>query len=397
VAILENPASSTTLPREFYCEGPLFESEVDRLWYRQWLYLAHACEVPRPGDYVVRDVLGESVLVVRTADEQIRAMLNVCRHRGSRVVDDTCGHATRFKCPYHQWTYGLDGSLLGAPEMRGGNGIDFAELGLYTLPVDTWRGVVFGCLGTTPPSPISAEIEALCPTLAMYRPERLKKVAAKTYDATCNWKVLLENYLECYHCAGSHPEYCLTARIDLDDDPSFVASFTQNPYWALDLPLREGAKTASMDNDFCCRIPLVGRGDAEKATGCAVSFSVQPCFTALLFYADYAMVHEIRPVSATTTQFHIHWFLNEEAGPNDYDLSDLTHVWDQTTLQDVELVERAQLGLRSRRYSPGPLNIVREPAIRAALGTYLDMMGDDDIVRDLMEPTGGVPSSSSAR
>ena len=137
MTVLQEPASFTTLPRELYLDDPgLFESEARRIWYRQWLYLAHSSEIPEPGDYVVRERLGESVIVVRTPDGGVAALLNVCRHRGARIVDAPCGRLKRIVCPYHQWTYDLDGRLAGAPSMPDGE-IDYESLGLYRLPVES--------------------------------------------------------------------------------------------------------------------------------------------------------------------------------------------------------------------------------------------------------------------
>lgn len=393
MAVAERPTWSSTLPRGFYGDDPsLFEAEARRIWYRQWLYLAHTSEIPSVGDYVVRNVLGESVLLVRTSDTDFTAVMNVCRHRGSRIVDDTCGHARRFTCPYHQWTYGLDGRLIGAPSMRREESVDFGELGLYRVPLDGWGGFLFGCLGTDPPPAMAPEIQSLCPELGVYRPEKMQKVHSRTYDAACNWKVLLENYLECYHCRGSHPEYCLTAQLGLDREATYGASYTRHPYWGVDMPLQSDAKTASMDRDFCCRKPLVEQRDIASSIGRSRGFVIQPAFTVIYFYVDYAMVHEIRPVSPTQTQFHIHWFLSGDAEPSDYELDNLVHVWDRTTVQDVELVERTQMGLRSRRYAPGPLNTTEEPGIRASLDTYLDIMIDDDVVTAMMQAAGLEPN-----
>lgn len=381
---LKNPASFTALPREFYLDnGLLFEAEMSRVWNRQWLYFGHASEIPNPGDYVVRNRLGESVIVIRTSDGEIAAMLNVCRHRGARIVDSACGHLKRVVCPYHQWTYELDGSLRAAPSMPDGEAIDYQALGLYRLPLEVWGGFVFGCLGDTAPLPQTPEIGKLAPRLSGYAPERMRSVESRTYDCNANWKVMLENYLECYHCAGSHPEFCITAdpRIRASDEFNEQA-FHDHPYWGMDVAMRKGSKSASLTGEYVCRVPL-GDGDGFSV-GRSCSFGGWSAGAVLYFYADYAMVHEIQPVSAVKTQFQLTWFVSEDAQDSDFDLDDLVHVWDMTTRQDVELIERTQDGMKSRRYTPGPLSISHEPFIRSSLNTYLAIMDGEPVVDQLL-------------
>jgi phenylpropionate dioxygenase-like ring-hydroxylating dioxygenase large terminal subunit len=385
MAVRESASSFSTLPRAFYLDDPaLLEAEIDRIWSREWLYVAHESEIPASGDFVVRTIIGESVIVVRNADGGVSAVLNVCRHRGARIVDAPSGSAKRFTCPYHQWTYDLDGTLRGAPSMPNSESVNYGELGLYRVQVEVWRGLVFVCLGDEAPPSIGDEIESLSPGLAAYRPERLRKVAMKTYACAANWKVMLENYLECYHCSGSHPEFCVTADLRIRSDSEYVEeAYRESPYWGLDIPLRRDTKTASMSGDYVSS-PLLVSAESDTASGHSRGFVIQPAFTVLYFYADYAMVHEIRPVSPTETHFHLHWFVSEDADDAELDIDTLTHVWDMTTRQDVELIERTQDGLKSRRYAPGPLSARQEPGIRAALSTYLGIMSGNAVVERML-------------
>jgi phenylpropionate dioxygenase-like ring-hydroxylating dioxygenase large terminal subunit len=388
MAVVQDPAAFTTLPREFYLEGPLFEAEAARIWYDHWLYLAHVSELAEPGDFVVRELLGgESVLVTRTADGEIAAMLNVCRHRGARMIDDRCGTLKRVVCPYHQWTYDLDGRLVGAPSMPNSEVVDYDSLGLYRLPLEVWNGLVFGCLGEQAPAPIGPEIDRLAPRLREYEPERLRKVAAKTYACAANWKVMLENYLECYHCSASHPEFCMTADLRVRASDEYTEQALHNlPYWSTEVPLRAGMYSASRDGRAVCRVQLSG-GD-ELTAGNSRSFGDWAGATALYFYADYAMVHQIDPIGPTETRFHLTWLVHEAASDDDFDVDEMTHVWDMTTQQDVALIERTQAGLRSRRYTPGPLSLKHEPYIRSSLNTYLATMEGDELVAELLDGAG---------
>jgi glycine betaine monooxygenase A len=373
MTVLDGPTTFTTLPRAFYLDDPaLFEAEMDRIWYRQWLFLAHESDIPEPGDYLVRRLLGEGILVVRTASGEVAALLNVCRHRGARIVDEPCGRLKRLVCPYHQWTYDLDGRLVGAPSMPDGE-IDYGSLGLYRLPLESWHGFVFACLGEDPPEPLGPEIAKLVPDLHRYEPERLRRVAARTYECDANWKVMLENYLECYHCSASHPEFCKTADLRVRASSEYAAqAWNDYPYWGTDVALREGAESASLTGERVCRVPL--RGGEDFVNGRSRSFGDWAAASVLYFYADYAMAHQIIPVSPTRTRFQLTWFVDRDAGEGDFDVEDIVAVWDATTIQDVELIERAQDGLRSRRYSPGPLSAKHEPYIRSSLSTYLRLL-----------------------
>jgi phenylpropionate dioxygenase-like ring-hydroxylating dioxygenase large terminal subunit len=384
MAVRENAPLFTTLPRAFYLDDrELFEAEFERIWSREWLYIAHESEIPAVGDFVVRQVVGESVVIVRKPDGGISAVLNVCRHRGARIVDAPSGCAKRFTCPYHQWTYELDGTLRGAPSMPDSESVKYDELGLYRVHVEVWCGLVFICLGEDAPSSVGAAIDELSPALRAYGPETMRKVAMKTYECNANWKVMLENYLECYHCSGSHPEFCVTADLRIRSDSDYVdEAYREHPYWGLDIPLRRDTKTASITGDYVSAPLLVDEAN-DIATGHSRGFVIQPAFTVLYFYADYAMVHEIRPVSPTETHFHLHWFVSGTASPEGLDMDALTHVWDMTTRQDVALIERTQDGLKSRRYAPGPLSARQEPGIRAALNTYREIMRGDEVVERL--------------
>lgn len=359
----------TTLPRELYLDGSVFEDELRRIWDRRWLHLGRVSDIPEPGDYLVRDVIGESVIVTRTPTGEIVAMLNVCRHRGARILDARCGHARRLVCPYHQWTFDLDGRLVGAPSMPDGELVPYDRLGLHPVPVETWGGFIFGCVGGTAPGPLAPEIEALAPRLTEYRPEHMRRVARRSYECRANWKVMLENYMECYHCSASHPEFCRTADLRIRASDEYASqAYDEHPYWSTDVPLRVGTDSASMTGAYACRLPLAGRDDFSR--GQSRSFGDWAAACVLYFYADHALVHEIEPVSVGHTRFHLAWFVNADASEADVDLDELVHVWDATTRQDVELIERAQRGLQSRRYAPGPLSVRHEPYVHSSLNLY---------------------------
>ncbi len=188
------------------------------------------------------------------------------------------------------------------------------------------------------------------------------------YDCDANWKVMLENYMECDHCSASHPEFCRTADLRMRAGDEYAKrARDEHPYWSTDVPPLARMKTASITGDYVCRVPLAGRDDFSR--GESRSFGDWAGACVLYLYADHAMLHEIEPVSVTHTRFHLTWFVNADATDEDVDVEELVHVWDATTRQ-VELIERAQQGLRSRRYTPGPLSVRHEPYVHFSLNLY---------------------------
>jgi phenylpropionate dioxygenase-like ring-hydroxylating dioxygenase large terminal subunit len=372
--ITERPGYFTGLPREYYVSPEIFDRELDEVWARQWLYFGHLSQIPRPGDYLVRELAGESVVVVRSQDGAVGGFLNVCRHRGYRFCDRGTGHAKHFVCPYHRWSYDIDGRLLGAPTMRDGEYFDYGDWGLQRVHCELWRGFVFICLGESPPLPLLPTLEECGADLARLSLEAMKEAHAVTYEVACNWKILMENYLECYHCTANHPEFCTAADLRLIYDR--IAQSQAAPVVEITggVPSSPGHRTLSPDGQLVCTKLL--SHEAELPDGFGAGVRLQPAVSALLFHIDHGVVHEIRPLSPTRTEFINRWFVHEDAQPGrDYELSRLTAVWDITNQQDKALCERTQPGVESRRFIPGPNSVTREPSIHAALTVYRELMG----------------------
>jgi nitrite reductase/ring-hydroxylating ferredoxin subunit len=196
-----------SLPRPFYTDAQVFELDLERVFYRRWLFAGHACQVPRPCDYFTFDVGSDSLIVIRGDDGQVRALFNTCRHRGSRVCLEPAGRAAKLVCPYHQWVYERDGSLSGARWM--GDDFNRSRYPLHWAHVQVLAGLIFVCLAEEPPDfePARRAIERHA------RPHRLDRARAchvEDYAVRANWKVLFKNNRECYHCTHGHPEFCRT-------------------------------------------------------------------------------------------------------------------------------------------------------------------------------------------
>lgn len=369
----------TTLPREYYLSQEIYDREVERIFTQQWHYVAHESELPNRGDYVTVELVGESVLITRDQNLVINAMLTACRHRGHSVCNNASGNARRFVCPYHNWSYGLDGRLLKAPtldDLSVGGAIDYSELSLFPIQVEVWHGMIFVSLSKEPMEPISLTLNEIASDVIAFEPERMKKAYEDTYEVDTNWKALLENFFECYHCTANHPELCepmdLEATIALSDRPAVE-------FYAGDIPLKAGMKTLSPTGEVMSR-PLLGTLEklAEVPDAFGAGFGIQPFLTRAFFHVDHAVIHSIRPVGPGHVQWVTRWFVHEDAVEGiDYKVDELTAMWKVTNEQDIALVKEAFKGVKSQHWTPGPLSAAREPAIKSALTLYASMMEGD--------------------
>jgi Rieske 2Fe-2S family protein len=364
---------ATTLPRDYYLSEDIFQQELERVFLRQWTFLGHVSEIPRTGDFIRHDLFGESVIVVRGDAGRVFGHLNVCRHRGHHVCSAERGTARSFVCPYHQWTYGLDGALKRAPGFTDGDEMHYSEHGLQPVQVEVWNGFIFGWLDESRGPSLAKCLEHDDRDMQRLRPEELKEVHRESYTIAANWKVLLENYLECYHCHASHPELCVT--MDVEATYRSTDEDWRGQYFSGGLQLKSGTMTGSMTGELVST-PL---GDLATATALPESFStgigVLPSLSRIIAHVDHVVVHILRPLTVGEVGWQTRWYVADDAMEGkDYTITDVTEVWRRTNAEDIALCENAYRGMRSRRYVPGPLHPRREGAVRPALETYLQMM-----------------------
>ena len=335
-----------TLPRAAYVSQEFFDREREGIFFREWFCACRAEELPDRGSYVVRDVAGESVLIVRTKEGGVSAHYNLCRHRGSRLVmgDDCSGtFNTTIRCPYHSWTYELDGRLRTAPYLP--EAMDRREdFSLHAVGVSEWGGFVF--VNLTPGEAhrsLDAQLGAAKERVRRYPLAQLRTAKRLTYDVAANWKVLLENYNECYHCAGVHPELC-----------AIVPAFRQQGGGALDwergIPHREGATTFSRSGTTT-RAPFPDLDDDEK-----VRHKGELIYPNLLLSlaADHAAVFLIQPRGPEQTTVTCDFLFHpDEMTKPDFDPSDAVEFWDLVNRQDWAICENVQRGMRSRAFTRG--------------------------------------------
>ncbi len=377
------------LTREFYTDAAIFQFDLEQIFYRDWLFVAHSGELPQTGSYVTLQIGTYPIVLTRAADGVIRAFVNSCRHRGARVCPEASGTAPKLVCPYHQWTYHLDGRLFAARQM--GAGFDRSQLGLRQLHCESVAGYIFVCLAADPPDfePTRRQLEAY---LLPHRLAHARVAFESTIIEEGNWKLVWENNRECYHCAGNHPELArtypdtptVTSVSGAADDPQIVGHWSRCEAAGLPSQLQ-----LSADGQMrLARMPMLGSSESYTLTGePAVRRRLSEAIPAdlnigalLLFHypttwnhflGDHAVSFRVLPLSPTRTALTTKWLVHREAVAGvDYDLGELTRVWLATNEQDRHIVAENQIGMNCPDYRPGPLSPVTEEGVRQFVDWY---------------------------
>jgi glycine betaine catabolism A len=378
LGLIRSRKAGFSLPQPFYNDPDFFRLDLELIWSRDWLFAGHDCELPDPGNFFTLQVGDYPVVVVRDLEGNIRAFHNTCRHRGSRVCTTDKGAAVRLVCPYHQWSYGLDGKLLFARQMA--KDFDKTKFGLKAVVCESVGGYIFISLASAPPdfAPLRSLIE---PYFAPHRLSEAKLAYEHTIIEKGNWKLVWENNRECYHCSANHPELCRTFPEDpavtgvegAENDSEMLAHWTKCE--AAGLPSRFHIDPRGQYR--ITRAPLLG--DAVSYTmsgGPAVhrrlsdDVMADKIGTLLLFHypttwnhvlGDHAVTFRVLPISATETALTTKWLVHKDAVEGvDYDLKELVHVWTETNDQDRRIVEENARGIRSPAYEPGPYSEIHE-------------------------------------
>ena len=382
------------LQREFYTGSDVFAADLERMVYRHWFCALHASELREPGDYRVVELGAESLIFVLNRDREIRALVNVCRHRGSRLCSAQPGkaHANRFTCPYHAWSYDLDGRLIAAAQMP--DGFERERHGLKALPVRIVAGLVFTTLNDTPLD-FSAAESALRQSAGVHGWAHAKVAHRRLYSIQANWKLAIENYMECYHCQPAHPEFArrhVYARPERDVAALEAAGAARAAALGIGIPFVDqygraaapGAESVSvfrtaLDAGVQSGTPdsrPIGQlmGDFTAHDGNSTYIDIGP-ISDFLAYADHGIVYRFIPRSVLHTEMEILWLVHEDAVEGeDYDVERLTWLWHVTSLEDKKIVEWNQAGVGSRYFVPGPYSR-REPFPRRFVEWYLHELG----------------------
>jgi Rieske 2Fe-2S family protein len=401
-ALVDHRVPGYSLEAPFYTGQEVFELDVAAVFARSWLFVANEAEVREPGDFVTVEVGPYSVIIVRDDDEVVRALHNVCRHRGARVLDVRSGSVGNIVCGYHQWTYATDGSLLHAGEQR--PDFDKSCFGLKPVHVRLVAGLVFVSLADEPPGDFDDVVARVTPYLLPHQLHRTKVAAQYDLIEDANWKLVMENNRECYHCDNGHPELTCTFF------PTYGYGEDEIP--ARLQPAHERYRRAEAELERVCgergmpfaaieelddrpsgfriqREALDGAGESYTLDGTAASrrllgdldvprlgratLHVQPNMWSH-FLSDHAVTFMALPISPDRTLVRTTWLVHEDAVEGrDYDPDHLTHVWRQTNIQDSAFCARAQAGVSSPAYEPGPY-VPSEYQVDAFCRWYIDRL-----------------------
>lgn len=401
--LLDQRSPGHCLPAGLYTRQDVFEADLDVFFHKHWIYVGLECDVPEPGDAHVIDLGSASIILLRDDDSQIRVFHNVCRHRGTRLLDSGSSIVSKLVCPYHQWTYELSGELAHAPHM--GSSFDKTCRSLKPVHFKSIGGLIYVCLSQNSPQDIDALEKAMKERLAPYDLANSKVAFQTEIIETGNWKLTIENNRECYHCSSNHPELCVSF-IDLDFgfDPETLspedrqeASQHQALYeeriqeWEA-----QGHPSAPVEQLVDCatnfrtqRLIIAGAGESQTLDATAASARLMGTITRKdlgdthlwghncwhHFMADHAVTTLIIPLGPDRTLVRTKWLVHKDAVEGkDYDLDKLTSVWKATNDQDAQLVARSHGGILDPAYEPGPYSPFTESQLNNFSTWYIERM-----------------------
>ena len=350
----QTTAMHTTLPRRFYADPDFYARELERFYFKRWICAGRADQIPNAGDFFTRTLGDESVIVTRDASHQIHALFNVCRHRGTRLCEQIEGHfAERIQCPYHNWTYDLEGRLTAAPHMAA----DFCkdDYPLHSAGCEIWDGHVFvqlsqqgrfGHEGPERQGGLRAQLADLPARFAPWQMGDLRLGRRIVYDVKANWKLIVLNFNECLHCPNLHPALNkLHHYLGADNVPPTA------DYCGGAMGFRPGVETMSMDGKRR-RAYLPGLSEAQRQQ--VVYFAIYPNLL-LSLHPDYVMTHTLWPRAHDRTEIVCEWhFHSDDIARADFGADDAVEFWDLTNREDWWIAEQSQAGISSRVYEPGP-------------------------------------------
>lgn len=370
------------LPQYLYNAPEMFAFDMIAIYGRSWLFIGFETEYKAAGDYQAFTIGQWPILVVRGRDGNLRAFHNSCRHRGSILCADGSGNHARLTCPYHRWTYDLSGKLLAAGRMP--DDFDRGDYSLVPIHLESVAGAVFICLDETPPK-FDFLRKQLGPMLAPHRLEHSKVAHQSVLVEYANWKLVMENARECYHCATGHPELAhsfpvnSSAHFNKDGDPAdaFYAKmesaglpsrpFEEDWWQAMRFALNPGCVAMTMDGAFHVKKLMV---EANGGDCGSLRWALEPHHFAHST-SEYTFTFSAIPAGPNETHVYSKWLVHEDAVEGvDYDVETLIDLWTRTNLQDKGLAENNQRGINSPGYRPGPYSPDAEPLVLRFIDWY---------------------------
>ncbi len=372
-----------TLPAAAYLDRRVFEAEQRQIFQNRWMCIGRTSEVPVPGSFRTMQIGNESLIAMRDTTGKLRVYFNLCRHRGTRLLTEPRGNRSKtIQCPYHAWTYDLQGNLIGVPDEKSMCNFDRREFGLHQVAVEEWEGFFWINLSTDP-SPFELTFEQVLTKFTPWNLPSLVEFDRREYLVRANWKLIVQNYSECYHCAPVHP-----ALVKWSSPTSGGNDLTEGDflggYMVIDRP--GGSLTTS------------GRS-CGATVGNLLPEDLQRVYYYVLFpnmflslHHDYVMVHLLWPIDVDQTKIECCWLVHPDSlNSNEWHPSEGVEFWDQTNREDWQVSELTQLGVASSRYIPGPYSD-REAMTAAFDRTYIRAMkpsDSDDFLRSTTEAQRG--------
>jgi len=343
--------SAATPPGPIYWDPAIFQREMERLFFRNWLCIGREEQLAHEGDFLVRTIGPESLLFVRSSAGRVQGFYNVCRHRGTQLVTEGAGSGLKsIVCPYHSWTYSLDGKLVGATYVR--DLVDFRreDHGLYHVRTEPWGGFIWANLDDSAPS-LHQELGRFFDRYRHVPIDRLRLGGSKVYEVEANWKLLVENFSECYHCAPVHPNLNrITPYSTGDNDAYFMADGGHGKFSGGYMTFA-GDYTSMTRSGYTKRPTLPGLTEVDRQR---ISYHVLFPNTFFSLHPDYLMIHRSWPISPSHSRVENEFYFDPEvmARP-DFDPSDAVDIWDEINQQDWRVCELAQKGTHSRVWRGG--------------------------------------------
>jgi Rieske 2Fe-2S family protein len=362
------------LPRRVYHDAAIHEWERERFLRHDWIVVGREAEAPDGGTYFTADLDGEPLLVVRARDGRLRAFYNVCQHRGTAVVEEPCGKAVRFQCPYHAWIYDLEGNLIRAKRTEDLEEFSLGEYGLNGVRLETWQGFVFVNLDPDA-APLADQLGDLVERFARFDFAALRPARRITYDVAANWKFVAENYSECYHCPGLHPQLNKLTPYDVG------AEYEPNGAWQGGwMELVAGAETMALDGGMGSRRGRPAMAGMTALDERRIDYYIVWPTTFLSIHPDYLLVHSLTPDGPGRTKIVCDFLFPESTmALPDFDPSDAIAFWDLTNSQDWHVCELQQRGTASRSWVSGRYSNLEE-SVHAFDQMVADRYADDGVV-----------------
>ena len=361
------PKNLRGLPGKYYSDPDIYQVELTQIFYRQWLYACRAEEIPNPGDYRLFEIGEESVIIVRGKDQAIRAHFNVCRHRGTRLCMEATGHFSSgtIQCPYHAWTYDTAGALVSAP-LAHGMELHYDDLHLHHAAIYNWEGFIFINLSAEPVS-FEQQMSALIGRFANWNMSELHTAKTIRYELQCNWKLIFQNYQECYHCPGVHPFL-----VELTPFNSARHDCMDGPVIGGYMDLSQGTDSMTMTGRAAG--PPICNPESEHLHR-VYYYTIFPTLL-LTPHPDFVLFHQIIPDGPGKVINICHWLFHPDviANPGHQPgIASAIEFWDMTNKQDWQVCEQMQLGVRSTRFDKGHYTEM-EDILHAIDVEYLKLM-----------------------